>query len=247
MAQLQQFWFLLFLLLPIIAFLYASVGHGGASSYLMMMTLFGFPTAEIRPTALILNIVVSGLAFMAFQKSAPLNKRLFLPLILFSVPAAWVGGMIEMDPIWFRRILGLLLLLPVLRFLHILPQKTTFLVKRQWWMVPLAGLGIGALSGLIGIGGGILLSPLLLLTGWVKIKETATLSALFIFFNSIAGLLGNMQQEFHVTPDLWLLLPLAIVGGLAGAWFGALRVQPKTLQYLLSTVLLFAAVKLLGL
>lgn len=114
-------------------------------------------------------------------------------------------------------------------------------------MVPLAGLGIGALSGLIGIGGGILLSPLLLLTGWVKIKETATLSALFIFFNSIAGLLGNMQQEFHVTPDLWLLLPLAIVGGLAGAWFGALRVQPKTLQYLLSTVLLFAAVKLLGL
>ena len=237
----------LMMALPLIAFFYASVGHGGASSYLMLMTLFSFPTSEIRPTALILNIVISGLAFMAFRRKAPLNKPLFWSLILFSMPAAWLGGLIEVDPLWYKRILGILLIFPALRFLNLLPVSKETQIKRIWWMASLAGLSIGFLSGIIGIGGGILLSPLLLLAGWTDARQTATISALFILLNSVAGLAGVASEGLFVSRELWILLPLAIAGGVFGAWYGAFRTSPQKLKYLLASVLLFAAVKLIGL
>lgn len=233
------------LLLPMVAFLYASVGHGGASSYLMLMTLFNFPIAEIRPTALILNIVVSGMAFFAFRKTAALDKKLFLSLILFSVPAAWLGGTIPTDPLLYKRILGFLLFIPILRFFNLIPTGKWSGMKRQWWMAPLIGLSIGFLSGLIGIGGGILLSPVLLLTGWTSIKQTSTMSALFIFLNSIAGLTGATQDGLQISNELRILLPLAIVGGLTGAWLGSHRFSSVTIRYVLSFVLLIAAIKLI--
>lgn len=238
---------ILILALPLAAFFYASVGHGGASSYLMLMTLFSFPGSEIRPTALILNMVISGLAFIAFRKTAPLNKPLFLSLILFSMPAALLGGLIEADPLWYKRILGFLLIFPALRFFNLLPASGRAPIKRTWWMAPLAGLSIGFLSGIIGIGGGILLSPLLLLAGWADARQTATISALFILLNSVAGLAGVASEGLFVSRELWLLLPLAIAGGVVGAWYGAFRTGPQKLKYLLATVLLIAAVKLIGL
>ncbi|GAO30703.1 sulfite exporter TauE/SafE family protein [Geofilum rubicundum] len=238
---------LLILALPLAAFFYASVGHGGASSYLMLMTLLSFPINEIRPTALVLNIVISGLAFITFRKTAPLNKPLFLSLILFSMPAAWLGGLMEADPLWYKRILGFLLIFPALRFFNLLPAGNKAPIIRTWWMAPLAGLSIGFLSGIIGIGGGILLSPLLLLAGWAEARQTATISALFILLNSVAGLAGVASEGLAVSRELWYLLPLAIAGGILGAWYGAFRTRPQKLKYLLATVLLIAAVKLIGL
>jgi uncharacterized membrane protein YfcA len=112
-------------------------------------------------------------------------------------------------------------------------------------MVALLGGSIGLLSGMIGIGGGIILSPILLLLGWTGVKETAAVSALFIFVNSIAGFLGASVFQVELSPQLWMLLPLTVAGGALGAYFGAKKWTPKFLTYLLAFVLAFAAVKLI--
>ncbi|HRI83214.1 MAG TPA: sulfite exporter TauE/SafE family protein, partial [Opitutaceae bacterium] len=174
----EQVWQLLFFLLPAAAFLYASVGHGGASSYLMFLALFNFSQAEARPTALILNIVVSLLAFLSHRRTCEFPTRLFLSFAIFSIPAAFIGGSIEIDAEWYRRILGVLLVFPVLRFFNVFPQAKERSLPLRWWMPPVLALVIGFFSGLIGIGGGIILSPVLLMLGWASIRETAAISAL---------------------------------------------------------------------
>lgn len=241
----ESIWFLLFIILPVVAFLYASVGHGGASSYLMLLAIFGFAPEEIRPTALILNIFVSFLAFVSYRRVSKFSIRLFLSLIVFSVPAAYFGGTILVDPVLYQKILGVLLLFPVMRFLNVFPRSVKTEIEFQWWIPPLIGLSIGFISGLIGIGGGIILSPIILMLGWAQIKETAALSALFIFFNSIAGLLGTGFLQISIQPELWFLMPPTIAAGLLGAYLGAQRYNFKVLKYLLTLVLLFASIKLI--
>lgn len=145
----NAFW-LLMILMPIAAFLYASVGHGGASSYLMLLTIFHFAPEQIRPTALILNILVSGIAFLTYRKACAFPNKLFLSLIFFSVPAAFVGGTIVINPLLYQKILGILLLFPVLRLFNIFPVSDNPVIERKWWMAPALGLGIGLFSGLIG-------------------------------------------------------------------------------------------------
>jgi uncharacterized membrane protein YfcA len=236
---------LLYFLMPIAAFFYASVGHGGASSYLMILALIGFAPEEIRPSALILNMFVSMISFLNYRKSVIFPIRLFLSLIIFSIPAAYLGGTILLETGIYKQILGVLLMFPVLRFAGVFPVSKTSKVEQKWWMAPVLGVAIGLLSGMIGIGGGIILSPIILMLGWAGVKETAALSALFIFLNSVAGFLGASVFHIELTTQLWIILPLTIAGGALGAYLGARKFSPQLLKYLLAFVLLFAAVKLI--
>ncbi|MCZ2357027.1 MAG: sulfite exporter TauE/SafE family protein [Bacteroidia bacterium] len=237
---------LLILLLAITAFLYASVGHGGASTYIALLTLFHISPIEIRPTALILNILISFISFLMYRKVCKFPTRLFWILIIASVPASFLGGKLLIDTSLYRKILGIILLFPVARFLGIIPTSDKQIIEPKVGLVLLIGLVIGFVSGLIGIGGGILLSPIVLLLGWVNMKEAAALSALFIFFNSIAGLAGSSLTSSIPSEYVLWYLPFTLAGGLAGAYVGAQRYNLRTLKYVLTTVLLIAAVKLIG-
>lgn len=236
---------ILYLLLPTVAFLYASVGHGGASSYLMVLALLNFAPEQIRPTALLMNMFVSLMAFISFNKAIKFPTKLFLALIIFSIPAAFLGGTILVDTSIYKRILGILLIFPVLKFLNVFPIKESETIKVTLWMAAVLGLIIGFFSGLIGIGGGIILSPILLMLGWTNVKETAAVSALFILLNSISGFLGAGGLSVEIDNQLWIVMPLTIFGGALGAYLGALKFQSKVVKYLLGVVLLIAAVKLI--
>lgn len=236
---------ILYLLLPTIAFLYASVGHGGASSYLMILALLSFAPEQIRPTALIMNMFVSLMAFISFRKNIDFPIRLFVLLVAFSIPAAYWGGSILVDTQWYKRILGLLLIFPILKFFEFLPKGKVLEIQGKWWLIGIIGLMIGFVSGLIGIGGGIILSPIILLLGWADVKETAAVSALFIFLNSVSGFLGADGFSVEISPQLWIVMPLTIIGGGLGAYLGASKFQPTVVKKLLGLVLLVAAVKLI--
>lgn len=241
----ESFWWLLYILMPVAAFLYAAVGHGGASSYLMFLAIFNFAPEEIRPTALILNIIVSFMAFMAYRGTVKFPIKLFLSIIIFSVPAAFLGGKILVDTAIYKQILGILLFFPILRFLNVFPTASTQKTSQNLLLTAVIGLSIGFVSGLIGIGGGIILSPILLLLGWANMKETAAVSALFIFFNSISGLIGASTFTVDLDPQLWILMPLTIAGGALGAYMGAKKFNYQGVKYTLTVVLLIAAVKLI--
>jgi len=220
------------ILLFIVAFLYANVGHGGASGYLALMALFGTAPEAMRPTALLLNLFVSLTAFLQFQRAGHFNRRIFLPFALASVPLSFLGGMLSVDAVLYKRMLGLLLLVPVARLLFL---PTPLLI----------GAGIGFLSGLIGIGGGILLSPVLLMLRWTDQRQTAAVSALFIFVNSLAGLGGQLTKGVALGQEMLLPVAVALTGGLLGAWTGAFRYGQNALRYTLAGVLALAAYKLL--
>src|SRR5688572_21576280 len=181
---------LFYVLLPLVAFLYASVGHGGASGYLALMAIFAFVPDFMRPAALLLNVAVSLIAFIQYYRQGHFDWRLFWPFAIASIPAAFLGGLIDVEEDVYKKVLGVLLILSVIRLLdfRIRPQKE----KAYPPVVVALGIGaaIGFLSGLIGIGGGIILSPIILLLHWADMKKTAAVSALFIFVNSIAGLAG---------------------------------------------------------
>ncbi len=232
------------LLLFIIAALYAAVGHGGASGYLALMAILGTAPATMKPTALLLNLFVSAVAFAQFWRGGHFRWGLFWPFALLSVPLAWWGGRTPIDADWYRRLLGVLLLLPVARLLvrHELEARALRPAS-----VPLSvgiGAGIGYLSGLIGIGGGILLSPVLLLLRWATQQQAAAVSALFIFVNSAAGLTGLWGQGIAFDARITGWVAAAFAGGVVGAYSGALRMRQQQLKYVLVVVLLIAVYKL---
>lgn len=233
------------LLLFIVAFLYAAVGHGGASGYLALMAVFGMMPEIMKPSALLLNLFVSLSAFVLFYKEGHFKWKIFLPFALASIPFSFIGGMISLDASIYKKILGILLLVPVVR-LAAFPNKDYYDLKQSTvFLSLLIGACIGFLSGLIGIGGGIILSPVLLLLAWTNQKQTAAISALFIFVNSLSGLAGQLTKGINFQSEMFVLVGVAFAGGSVGAWFGARKFNQNILKYLLATVLLMASVKLL--
>ncbi len=230
------------------AMLYATVGHGGASAYLAILVLVGFSRNEIAPTVLVLNILVTLLGTVNYYRAGYLDLRLLLSFILTSVPAAFLGGSMHVSEKTFSVILGLTLLAAALRFLIF----TNPIMGKQDLPPGLllgaglpVGCGLGFLAGLIGIGGGIFLSPLLLLMGWADAKKTAAVSAGFILLNSLSGLIAHLIREAPDWPLLAVLAITVLVGGWIGSYRGAYRLQPVTLQRLLGVVLFVASAKLL--
>lgn len=234
-----------FVLLFVVAFLYASVGHGGASGYLALMAMYGMAPEVMKPTALLLNLFVSIISFIQFYRGGYFKWKLFVPLALASVPMAYLGGLISIDMVLYKKLLGFLLLIPVARFLFFKNPEGAVNKEANLALCLLIGAIIGFLSGLIGIGGGIILSPLLLLLRWTDMKQTAAISALFIFVNSLSGLAGQLYKGIHFSGDMYLYVAIAFFGGLIGAYVGALKIKTNILTYLLALVLLIAAYKLL--
>jgi hypothetical protein len=232
-------------LLFVVAFLYAAVGHGGASGYLALMALFSVSPDVMKPTALLLNLFVSMTAFIQFYRGGHFNWKVFLPFAIASIPFAFLGGMVHVDAVVYKRILGLLLLLPVIRFLFFRNTPVDQMKEARTGQSLAIGAGIGFLSGLIGIGGGIILSPVLLLLKWTDQKQTAAISALFIFVNSLSGLGGQLLKGIRFTPDMWSYVAIAFVGGLMGAYFGSIRFNQNVVRYLLASVLVVASYKLI--
>jgi len=221
------------------------VGHGGASGYLALMALFSFSPEVMKPTALVLNLFVSLTSFIQFYRGKHFQWKIFLPFALASVPMAYVGGLVSINDDVYKKILGILLLIPIVRFLFFANIKVEELKKSNLYLSILIGAVIGFLSGLIGIGGGIILSPILLLLKWTDMKQTAAISALFIFVNSISGLMGQLTKGISFTADMYAYIAVAFVGGLCGAYFGSLKFKSDVLKYLLSVVLIVAAYKLI--
>ena len=236
---------LFYSLLFVVAFLYASVGHGGASGYLALMAFFSIAPENMRFTALLLNIGVSLIAFVHYYRNGHFNWQLFWPFALASIPAAFLGGMLVVDAGLYKKILAVLLLFSVVRLLGLKFTNKTFVLKQSLPLALFIGAIIGLFSGMIGIGGGIILSPLILLLHWAKMKETAAVSALFIFVNSIAGLGGVVAHGLSLGQEsLWMLV-IALTGGMAGAYYGAKKFETALLSKLLALVLLIASFKLI--
>ena len=236
---------LFYVLLFLVAFLYSSVGHGGASGYLALMAIYSITPEVMKPTALLLNLFVSLTSFIQFYRGKHFNWKIFLPFAITSVPMAFVGGLITVDTIIYKKILGLLLLIPIIRFLFFSNISVQDLKKSNTYLSLLIGAAIGFLSGLIGIGGGIILSPVLLLLKWADMKRAAAISALFIFVNSLSGLAGQLTKGIHFSPQMYTYVIIAFTGGVCGAYFGSLRFNQSILKYLLVLVLVVADYKLL--
>jgi uncharacterized membrane protein YfcA len=190
-------------------------------------------------------LFVSLTAFIQFYRGKHFLWKIFFPLALASVPMAFLGGLIVLDGSVYKKILGLLLLIPVVRFLFFSNTPASELKKPNTGLSLVIGALIGLLSGLIGIGGGIILSPILLFLKWTDQKQTAAISALFIFVNSLAGLAGQLTKGIHFNSNMIWYVMIAFTGGLCGAYFGALRFKQTILKNVLAMVLLLAVYKLL--
>ncbi len=236
---------LFYVLLFVVAFLYSSVGHGGASGYLALMALFSFTPDVMKPTALMLNLFVSLTSFFQYYRGRYFRPKIFIPLILLSIPLAFLGGRILIEPAVYKRILGLFLIIPICRFLLFRNPDQKEMKPSNIWLSLVIGAVVGFLSGMIGIGGGIILSPILLLLKWTNQKETAAISALFIFVNSMAGLAGQFSKGIHFSPDMIGYVAVAFAGGLCGAWLGSIKFPQTVLKNLLALVLIVAAWKLI--
>jgi hypothetical protein len=224
------------------AILYGSVGHGGASAYLAVMSVAGFTPAVMRPCALWMNVAVASLATIAFVRAGHFRWALFWPFAVSAVPLAWMGGQISVRPNLFFALVGLSLVVAAVRLF--LPERDRPARATQPGVALAAGAAIGLLSGVIGVGGGIFLTPLLVLIGWARPREAAAVSAPFILVNSLAGLAGLARAADAPLPaalPVWLLA--VIVGGLIGASAGSRYARPQWLRPALGLVLLVASVK----
>ncbi|HEV8286121.1 MAG TPA: sulfite exporter TauE/SafE family protein [Chitinophagaceae bacterium] len=234
-----------YILLFLVAFLYSSVGHGGASGYLALMAIFSVSPEVMKPTALLLNLFVSMTSFIQFYRGKHFKWKIFLPFALTSVPMAYVGGLITIEADIYKKILGILLLIPIIRFLFFANITVKDIKKSNLVLSLIIGATIGFFSGLIGIGGGIILSPVLLLLKWTDMKQTAAISALFIFVNSCSGLAGQLTKGINFSTDMYAYVAVAFIGGVCGAYYGSLRFRHAVLKYMLAAVLMVAAYKLL--
>ncbi|MDQ3749239.1 MAG: sulfite exporter TauE/SafE family protein [Acidobacteriota bacterium] len=235
---------LIVLAILFMAILYSSVGHGGASGYLAVMAFLAVAPNVTKPTALILNVFVASIATFQFYRRGYFDWKVFAPFAVASVPMAFVGGMITLPTQIYRLLLGVVLLLAAIRLAWNFTSEKA-IVKPSILLALIIGTIIGLLSGLVGVGGGIFLTPILLLTNWTETKKAAGISAMFILVNSIAGLLGNYAQIFTLPVNVWLWIAAAVGGGIIGSSLGSGYFESITLRRVLAVVLLTAGVKLI--
>jgi uncharacterized membrane protein YfcA len=237
---------LLPILIAVVAVLYGSVGHAGASGYIAVMALCGVAPALLKPTALSLNLVVAMVATIAFARAGWFRWRLFLPFAISSVPCAFAGGMVKLPVSAYKVILAVVLAYGAWRlWLAAKSGDAEETVRHPPWPTAL-GIGalIGVTSGMIGVGGGVFLSPLIMLMGWAGPRTTAATSAAFILVNSAAGLAGHGLSAGSLPPEAPVWAASALAGGLFGSWLGAARLPPLVLRRVLTMVLILAAAKL---
>ncbi len=228
----------------LVAILYSSVGHGGASGYLAVMALMAVAPEVTRPTALILNLFVAGIATVQYYRAGHFSWRLFLPFAAASIPMAYLGGTLQLPLPAYRIALGVVLLLAAVR-LAIELKSDEETKDPPVWLALIIGAILGLLSGLVGVGGGIFLTPVLLLLHWAKAKTAAGVSALFIFVNSAAGLAGVWGRTPGLPSAVWFWIGAAIVGGIIGSTLGAKRFDSLMLRRALALVLVVAGGKLI--
>jgi uncharacterized protein len=241
----QDFTIFFCLLLAVVAFLYSSVGHGGASGYLALMAIFNFPVAIMKPSALLLNLFVSSISFLFYYRKKFFKFKLFWPFAITSVPAAYFGAKFPLDETIYKIILGIVLIFAAVRVLGFFSSKEKATKPIHIPLAMAIGLFIGLLSGMLGIGGGVILSPIVLLLGWATLKEAGALSSLFIFVNSFAGLSDYFSGIKSFPIESFQLVPIALIGGLLGGFYGSDFFSNKALKYVLATVIVIASVKLI--
>jgi uncharacterized membrane protein YfcA len=230
--------------IALVAYFYSSVGHGGASGYLALMALFGFAPESLRNYALMMNLVVSSVAFVSYFRAGFFKWRQVWPFLVSSMPAAFWGARMSLDSVAYKIILGFLLLIAVGRMLLIRNPEDREIKDPPYLIAIFAGFILGFVSGIIGIGGGILLSPLLILAGYSRIKEAAAASALFIFLNSATGLLGLFLNNFIYQQKIVYWLLTVLIAGFIGSANGSRSFSEINLRRILSVILFAASLKL---
>jgi uncharacterized protein len=232
-------------LILVAALLYASVGHGGGSGYLAAMALFSLAPEVMKPTALTLNILVSTIGTVKFYRAGYFSWKVFWPFALASVPLAFVGGGIALPGHIYQPIVGLVLLFAAYRLWRSRHQAMPAVKKLPRWLALVLGAAIGLLSGLVGVGGGIFLSPLLVIAGWANARQASAVAAPFILVNSVSGLLGHVAGVAFLPGALALWAAAAVIGGWVGADYGSRRLAGPRLRQALAVVLVIAGLKLL--
>lgn len=227
------------------AALYASVGHAGASGYLAIMGLFELTPAVMKPTAFSLNILVALVATLKFYRAGLFSWDLFWPFAVASIPMAFVGGALTLPARGYKIVVGLVLLYAAVWMFRSALRPLTMEVKPPpKWAAFIAGIAIGFLSGLVGVGGGIFLSPLLIYMGWSSTRGASGVAAPFILVNSVAGLLGHLSSVADVPASIPVWGAVVVLGGWIGASYGSRRAPAPVLRQLLSLVLVVAGAKM---
>jgi uncharacterized protein len=231
----------------VIATIYSSVGHAGSSGYLAIMALLSFAPESIKPTSLILNIAVSAIASLRYIKEDLYDKKVLLPFILTSIPMAFLGGYITLNPKFFKLIAGIFLLIAALLLMvreYLMPKKGELRKMPFSFGLGIGGV-IGLISGLIGVGGGIFLSPVIISANWVSVRQASGIAAIFIFFNSLAGLSGHLAGLNKIDHYIIYWLIAVVIGGFLGSHLGTVKLNTKIIIVFLFIVLLTAGLKLL--
>ena len=227
------------------AILYTSVGHAGASAYIAIMSLMGLPQATVKPTALVLNILVASYSGRRYFQSGLFDKAVFFPLVIGAIPAAFIGGYLTISETLYKSLVGVVLIASGIRFLLVRRDQKEREIKRPSFITAIfAGAVIGLLAGLTGTGGGIFLSPVLIFLAWTSTKGASGTASLFILVNSVSGLLGNITSIEALPATVPLYGCAVLLGAYIGTTFGIRYFSHIGVKRALGVVLLIAGAKL---